>query len=78
MEERLLDGARMLRVPTLLVRGADSDVVGREGVAAFLEAVPHAEFLDVEDAGHMVAGDQNDAFSSAVAQFLHQLARDRI
>jgi pimeloyl-ACP methyl ester carboxylesterase len=75
MEERLLAGARMLRVPALLVRGAESDVVGREGVSAFLEAVPHAEFLDVEDAGHMVAGEQNDVFSSAVVQFLSRLER---
>ena len=76
MEERLLSGARKIRVPALLVRGADSDVVGREGVAAFLEAVPHADFLDVDDAGHMVAGDQNDVFTSAVARFLQNLAID--
>jgi pimeloyl-ACP methyl ester carboxylesterase len=70
MEERLLRGAQKVRVPTLLVRGAESDIVGTEGVSAFLEAVPHAEFVAVKDAGHMVAGDQNDAFASAVVQFL--------
>jgi len=75
-EERLLRGARMLRVPTLLVRGAESDIVGGEGVSAFLEAVPHAEFIDVENAGHMVAGDQNDIFSSAVARFLRSVERN--
>jgi pimeloyl-ACP methyl ester carboxylesterase len=76
MEERLLEGARKLRVPTLLVRGEESDMVGREGVSAFLEAVPHAEFVDVKNAGHMVAGDQNDIFSSAVASFLHSVAEN--
>lgn len=70
MEQGLLAGARKLRAPTLLVRGAESDIVSPEGVSAFLEAVPHAEFLDVADAGHMVAGDQNDAFSQAVVRFL--------
>lgn len=75
-EERLLRGASKLRVPTLLVRGAESDIVGHEGVSAFLEAVPHAEFIDVENAGHMVAGDQNDIFSSAVARFLRGVERD--
>ena len=70
MQEHLLTGAQSLDVPTLLVRGTESDVVSREGVSSFLEAVPHAEFVDVHDAGHMVSGDQNDAFTSAVVEFL--------
>jgi pimeloyl-ACP methyl ester carboxylesterase len=32
--------------------------------------VPHARYVDVGDAGHMVAGDRNDAFNDAVAAFL--------
>jgi len=70
MQEHLLSGARSLEVPTLLVRGAESDVVSSDGVAAFLDAVPHAHYVDVADAGHMVSGDQNDAFTSAVLDFL--------
>lgn len=70
MQEHLLAGARSLKVPTLLVRGAQSDVVSEDGVSAFLEAVPHAEFVDVADAGHMVSGDQNDVFTTAVVDFL--------
>ena len=70
MEEQLMAGARKLSVPTLLVRGADSDVVSLEGANAFLEAVPHAKFVDIQDAGHMVSGDQNDAFTTAVEDFL--------
>jgi pimeloyl-ACP methyl ester carboxylesterase len=35
-----------------------------------LNAVPHADYVDVENAGHMVSGDQNDAFTSAVIDFL--------
>lgn len=70
MQEHLLAGARSLKVPTLLVRGAQSDVVSEDGVAAFLEAVPHARFVDVADAGHMVSGDQNDVFTTAVVDFL--------
>ncbi len=76
MEERLLAGARRVAVPTLLVRGALSDIVAPEGVAAFLEAVPHADYVDVEDAGHMVSGDQNDAFTTAVIDFLKRTPRN--
>ena len=66
----LFDAARAIRVPTLLVRGQRSDVVSAKGVEEFLELVPHAEFVDVAGAGHMVAGDDNDAFSAAIVDFL--------
>lgn len=68
--ERLLSAARSLRVPTLLVRGKLSDIVSEETAAEFLAAVPHAKYIDVLGAGHMVAGDQNDIFSRAVLDFL--------
>jgi hypothetical protein len=41
----------------LLVRGADSDVVGEDEADALLRVAPRAEALDVAGAGHMVAGD---------------------
>ena len=31
---------------------------------------PRSEFVNVTDAGHMVAGDRNDIFSNAVIDFL--------
>jgi pimeloyl-ACP methyl ester carboxylesterase len=73
---RLLRAVRALTRPTLLVRGRESDVISPEGAAEFLDAAPHAEFVDVSGAGHMVAGDRNDAFTDAVESFLdrHQPA----
>ena len=67
---RLTHAARSLRLPTLLVRGRESDVISLEGVREFQDTVPHAEFVDVSGAGHMVAGDRNDAFTDAVQLFL--------
>jgi pimeloyl-ACP methyl ester carboxylesterase len=32
--------------------------------------VPHAEYVDVADAAHMIAGDKNDVFTDAVVRFL--------
>jgi len=64
------DAAKALTIPVMLVRGKVSDLVSPEGAREFLELVPHAEFVDIEEAGHMVAGDKNDIFSSAVIQFL--------
>jgi len=65
-------------VPTLLVRGKLSDVVTEEGAQDFLAKIPHAKLADVSDAAHMVAGDQNDAFSSAVIRFLAEDVRPRL
>ena len=62
--------AQRLKVPTLLIRGGRSRVVSLAGVASFREMAPHAEFVDVAGADHMVAGDANDAFNAAVADFL--------
>ena len=68
--EEVHRAAGELEVPTLLIRGAESDLVSERSVAAFLEAAPRAEFVEVSRAGHMVAGDQNDAFTDAVVAFL--------
>jgi pimeloyl-ACP methyl ester carboxylesterase len=57
-------------IPILLIRGKLSDVVSTEAVKDFLEKVPHAEFVELSDAGHTAAGDDNDAFSEAVVQFV--------
>jgi pimeloyl-ACP methyl ester carboxylesterase len=67
---RLEACARRLTLPTLLVRGGLSDVVSEEGARSFLEVCPHAEYVNVEGAAHMVAGDRNDIFARAVIEFL--------
>lgn len=64
------DAPAGLKIPTLLVRGLKSDIVSDEGVRDFLQRVPHAEYADVRDAGHMIAGDKNDIFNEKVLDFL--------
>ncbi|HEY8546892.1 MAG TPA: alpha/beta hydrolase, partial [Acidimicrobiales bacterium] len=70
--DRLGNAAARLRLPTLLVRGRQSDLLSEEGARAFLETVPHAEFADVAGAGHMVAGDRNEVFNRAILGFLER------
>ena len=64
---------KSLQIPALLVRGAMSDVVSKEIVAELLAAAPNLQFVDVQDAGHMVAGDSNAIFTSALVDFLKEL-----
>jgi pimeloyl-ACP methyl ester carboxylesterase len=68
--------ARALAVPTLLVRGGRSRVVSETGVREFLQLVPHAEYVDIADADHMVAGDANDPFNDAVLDFIDRHRSD--
>jgi pimeloyl-ACP methyl ester carboxylesterase len=72
-EERLWAAARSITAPLLLLRGVLSDVVSKEAVAEFRQAVPQAKHLDITDAAHTVAGDSNTAFTEAVLFFLRDL-----
>ncbi|MEK9904342.1 MAG: hypothetical protein VW462_03755, partial [Rhodospirillales bacterium] len=58
----------------LLVRGGLTDVLSEEGAQAFLQQCPHAEYVNVRDAAHMVAGDRNDIFADSVVGFLKRVA----
>jgi len=62
--------ARRLTLPVLLVRGKLSDLVTQAEVDEFLQMVPHAGYVDVAGAAHMIAGDKNDVFTDAVVHFL--------
>lgn len=70
--DRMIKAAQALTIPTLLVRGRISDLVSEEAASEFMTLVKHAEFVDVAGAGHMVAGDRNDAFTDAVTAFLNR------
>jgi pimeloyl-ACP methyl ester carboxylesterase len=75
---RLGAAASSLRVPTLLVRGGESDVLSIEDAARFISLVPHAEFATVGGAHHMVAGDDNAVFEQVLADFLERRIRSRL
>lgn len=69
-ESERVEAVRNLRIPALLVRGGSSELVKEEHVKEFLSLAPHAKFVDVAGARHMVAGDRNDVFSAAIVDFL--------
>lgn len=73
-EDRRRTAASTIRVPTLLVRGAHSDIVSADGAQELLALVPGSRLVEVPQAGHMVAGDDNDLFTSEVEQFLASVA----
>lgn len=73
VEAHGFQAARHLKMPVLLVRGRESELVGEDEVDAFVDAVPHAKFADIAGARHMVAGDRNDVFTDALLTFFADL-----
>lgn len=71
--ERLHACANRLHLPTLLVRGGLSDVLSEAGAQSFLAQCPHAEYVNVANAAHMVAGDRNDILAESVIGFLKRV-----
>ncbi|MBF4997307.1 alpha/beta hydrolase [Nocardia sp. BSTN01] len=70
--ERFEAAAAAITAPMLLVRGSISEVVADEDVQALRTFAPDMEFVDVEGASHMVAGDRNDVFAAATIRFLER------
>lgn len=68
----LEESVRNITVPVHLVRGRMSELVSEASVKAFQALLPQAHFTDVAGARHMVAGDNNDVFTTAVSNFLRQ------
>jgi len=61
---------RGLSCPTLIVRGADSDILSSEAGQQMLAAQPRAREVEIPQAAHMVFEDNPDAFLTAVRAFL--------
>ncbi len=59
--------------PTLLVRGAESEVVPVEALDELRAMNPRAELVTVPTAGHMIPWDNLDGFLTAVVAFLDRV-----
>lgn len=62
--------APQVTLPTLLVRGRESDLLDDAGVAEFQRLLPQLETVDVAGAGHMVVGDDNSRFHEGIIAFI--------
>ena len=61
---------RAIACPTLLVRGAESDVLSETTAKRMIDALSTARLVVVAGAGHTVPGDQPAAFQSLLREFL--------
>ena len=63
-----------LACPTLVVRGAESDIMAMETAGAMHERIPNGRLATVAKAGHLVMGDNPAGFEQAVTDFLNSFA----
>jgi len=66
----LWPAVRRIQAPTLIVRGAESDVFSPEMAKRMHEMIPGSRLIEIPGAGHSVPADQPEAFERAVRAFL--------
>ncbi|MCI0440578.1 MAG: alpha/beta hydrolase [Chloroflexi bacterium] len=71
--QRLWGYLESLKCPTLVVRGAQSDVIAMETAEAMHQRIPNGRLATVERAGHLVMGDNPAGFEKVVTAFLAEL-----
>lgn len=68
---------RAVPVPTLLIRGAESDVLSQDVAERAATEMRQARFVVIPGAGHSVPGDNPDAFTEAVVEFIRDVQAGR-
>jgi esterase len=67
---RLAEGLAKLTCPTLVVRGAESDVFHEEDAQRLANQLPDGRYVTIPKAGHTVQGDNPKDLAAALRDFL--------
>jgi pimeloyl-ACP methyl ester carboxylesterase len=74
--ELLWSAVARVKCPTLVVRGAESDVFHDEDAEKLSRALPDGRWVKVEKAGHTVQGDNPAGLLVSLRAFLNQVAAE--
>ena len=69
-QEDLWPELSRITCPTLVVRGAETDLLTLEVAQRMIETFPDGQLVEIPNAGHMVFEDNPDDFNAAVTRFL--------
>ena len=72
--EDLWPAWKQITCPTLIVRGAESDVLSAEATQQMLATLPHASQVEIPRAAHMVFEENPEDFLTAVRAFVGRSA----
>jgi 3-oxoadipate enol-lactonase len=59
--------------PTLLITGENDAIIPAEEMKTFSEKIPHSQFIDIPDVGHLSAVENPEAWAKVVSEFLNRL-----
>jgi pimeloyl-ACP methyl ester carboxylesterase len=66
----LWPAVRQITIPTLILRGADSDIFAVETAQRMQACIPGSQFVEIPRAGHAIPADAPEAFEKAVRDFV--------
>ena len=72
LERRSKEAAGHLKIPTLIVRGADNEVSSPRSTKALAQLIPNSEVAEIEGGGHYVAFDNADDFNAVLLEFIER------
>ncbi|MBI2165199.1 MAG: alpha/beta hydrolase [Chloroflexi bacterium] len=72
--ENLWPSLRALRCPTLILRGATSDILSRQTVEAMANVVAGSKWMEISGAGHLIPEENPKDMLAAVRKFLDSLS----
>ena len=61
---------RRIKVPTLIMRGSESDIFTLDTAKRMQELIPGSRFVEIQGAGHAIPAAAPEAFEQAVREFL--------
>ena len=73
MTKRLWGYVESLNCPTLVVRGDRSDIIATDTADEMQKRIPNGKLAIIENAGHLVMGDNPSGFEKAVTKFISNL-----
>jgi pimeloyl-ACP methyl ester carboxylesterase len=71
--ERIARDIKEIACPTLIIRGALSEVLTDEGAEKFARSLPNGRWVRVENAGHNIQGDNPSGLLDALNPFLREI-----
>lgn len=64
------EALKRIQCPTLLIRGSQTDVLGRDTAERMIHEIPNCKMVELPKSGHQVPFDEPKEFSNAVLAFL--------
>lgn len=75
LTDQLWDDVARVACPTLILRGAESDILSEDGALRLQAAIAGSRLSVIPGAGHSVMGDNPEAFTAEVQAFLAEIGR---